>query len=272
MNLNKLHKLKLLHKQRGIFDAFFDEGGSETKSEQTRNVDSSTTKKAKRTTTADTQAESTSTTQLLSEDAQAALEGLMLDLAGKQSAGDTGADRIRQIGEFLFSRAQGAEDDLNSSVDAIVGEARRSGTKEIERLQTDLAQQAGGSTGNSFVMGATAEGMAQLESQLAALESELEFSARSQATQEFVNSINALSTGEQSEAASSNAVAQIAQVLRGATQTTQQESSQQTQEQMIFNETIKQIIEEITKGTTTTEEEGGFFDIVTGVIGATNFG
>ena len=208
------------------------------------------------------QQEQQTTTTLLSQDVQDAIQQVVLHLTGGQIAPDTVSAQINNIAQTLTQRASTAASDINSADAAIISEAQRSGEKQIGRLQTDLAQQAGGSKDNTFVVGATAEGQAALQSQLAALKAQLGLTARNTQTQEYQDAIQALVQTATTSTAGSEAIAQLANVLRGATQTTASTTNATQQQLTDYTQTLKSIVDSLVNQTTKTKTAG----LLTGLI------
>lgn len=255
-----MKQLQTLHKQRGILGlgGLFSSKKKTKSEEETRRETEATREGTLERDVLGTERQ-VSETELLDRGIQEAVGGLIQQLVGAQSEGGVGAD-IGNVAELLLTRAEGAEEAVLARTGAIVGEARRTGERELTRLQTDLAQQAGGSTFNTFVQGATAEGRASLESQLAALQAQLGIQARGIETDELSNVVEAISTGAAGEAASSNAIAQLVNVLRGATARTETTGEQTQQETQRAMETLTELMTQLTKGETTTKGKPSLFD------------
>ena len=244
-------------RQLGIFglSLFEDKSESETNLATTQQTDSTKETKSSITSTG-TQA-GTETTSLLSKEVQDTLEKLVLTLAGQFDDESGNAGTIESIGETLLARATGAADDINQNIAAIVSEERRIGEKAIESLTTGLAQSAGGfgEKSSSFVAGATAEGSAQLASQLARLQAELGIQSRGIESQELVSAIQAFAAGSGVKATDTNALTQIVAQLRGATAVTTTEQEQAQEQSQQVTELIDQLISGTQVGTTETTEK-----------------
>jgi len=243
----------------GLLDSLFGSGKTKSKSSTntTQNTDRTTT--AKSTTDTASLNKADSTTKLLRDDVQNSLNDFLLGLVGENADGTTMTpdDQLKQLGTFLVSRAEGAEATLNNQTTAILNESRRSGQREVDRLQTDLAQAAGGSTASGFVVAATSEAQAALESQLAAASAAFAQQNRGVATTEFQTAIDALSSGIAGEATSTQAIAQLVNVLRGATQTTQASETGQSTTNVNAEETVKELIKALTSGTASGSDGSG---------------
>jgi len=190
-------------------------------------------------------------TSLLGEAPQAALEDVVLNLLSGIGAEGAGVSNIVQL---LTERATGAAEDINAESSAIIAAARETGEKELQALQPQLAQQAGGSLANFGVVAGVGEGRVQLETQLAALRAQLATNARATETEELGQLLTAAGAEE-------SQIAPLLQILKGAqveqvgTTTTAQEATQrQTQKQDIetTQNTLADIIAQ-TLGTTQTD-------------------
>ena len=243
----------------GLFDSLFGSGKtkSKTQNETTQNRDSTTTAKSTQKTDSLTKADST--TKLLRDDVQNTLNDFLLGMVQEKGDGTkmTPEVQLKELGSFLVSRAEGAENALNAQTDAIIGEARRAGTREVDRLQADLAQAAGGSKANTFVTGGTAEAQAALESQLAAASAAFAQQNRGVATTEFQAAIDALQSGIAGEATSTAAISQLVNVLKGATATTNASETGSSTTNVTAEETVKELIKALTKGSGTVDDGSG---------------
>lgn len=110
------------------------------------------------------------TTTLLGEDIQSALGGLIKTLIGtdKTNSLTKNADAINAAAGDMLNRAKSASTDIMATIQPIISEAQRQVNLQIQSTQANLARQAGGTTANSFVAGATSEAAAAAESQFAA--------------------------------------------------------------------------------------------------------
>lgn len=127
------------------------------------------------------------------------------------------ADDVQLLQDALSSRALEADDVLGGKSDAIIESARRSGSREIVAGQTRLSK-AAGSSQNSLVEQIGLEAQVDLDTELAALENSLFTQNRQIATDELQGALG----GEVGN------ISSIANILKGAQQTTQQEQSQTT--------------------------------------------
>lgn len=249
--------LEFLTAATGIASTLFGDDDSTVTIDSTQDTTTTTTgtRAGTRATTGTATGTESSVTELLSSDVQDALKDVILSLTGGQLAGDDIGSKIKDISTMLLERAAGAQEEIGKQSEASIAEARRSGERELGRLQTDLAQQAGGTKGNSFVVGATAEGRAALESQLAALSSQLNINARNTQTTEFNNAIQGLVQSAAADTGSASAIAQLSNVLRGskATSTTNRAATQEELE--TFNENLTQLVNSIVSGTQTKDTD-----------------
>lgn len=239
----------------GLFDSLFGSGKSKSKTESETTQTRTGTNTLESSSEGRTEQVGSSTTQLLRQDVQNELNDFLLGLIGRGADGEERdpTSQARELATFLIDRAKGAEEALNAQTTGILSEARRTGERELLRLRTDLAQVAGGSTGSAFVAGATAEGAAALESQLAALAANFAQQNRGVATEEFGLALSGLGAEQQQVAA----ISQLVNVLRGATSTTESRETGTASEQSKATETINEIIRSLTDSTTTTKDGSG---------------
>ena len=204
----------------GVLDSVFG-GGSKSKSVEgsktTQRQDINATKTIKGVTT--------ETANLLADNVRRAIEGSVLALS--RESGDN-ADAIAKIAETLATRAGGAEAAINAENAAVIAKAKRDADLRVQRIQTDLAMQAGGSSGNSYVAGATAEAQVGEQVDLAALEANLRLQARNTGTEELSGAVTAYNNASTSKSNDINALAQLLSVLKGAkaVDTTKQNSTE----------------------------------------------
>ena len=188
-------------------------------------------------------------TSLLGAEPQAALEEVVLNLLEGLGTQETGVSSIIQL---LTERATGAGDALNAENEAIITGARASGERELQALQTQLAQQAGGSLANTGVLAGTAESRVDLETQLAGLRAQLNLQARTTETDELGQLLQAAGA-EESQIVPLLNILKGAQAEQVATTTTAQD---QTQRQVQDVQTTAQILADTiaqTLGTTETD-------------------
>lgn len=163
-----------------------------------------------------TNTHSTSNTQLLDKPIRGAANQIVRALVAQQMGRDANTKDINRIAALLERRANTAYQQQRDANKLSLAQAERAGQKTIERLNTQLATDAGGSKKNSFVAGATAEAAVDLEVNLAALGADLEVKARNLQTEEYQNALEAFGASSAAGATDANAIAQLVGVLRGA--------------------------------------------------------
>lgn len=247
-----------------LFGNIFGSGKTKKNEKSETTQTSNRTSVASSTTDTSSVNKADSTTKLLRDDVQNTLNDFLLGLVETNADGSaaTPANQLKDLGSFLVSRAEGAENALNIQTDSILNEARRSGERQVTRLQADLAQAAGGSTANSFVAGATAEAQAALESQLAAAAATFAQQNRGVATAEFQTAIDALTSGISGDATNTAAISQLVNTLKGATATTTATETGQQQSKTDATETVNELIKALTTGTTTVKDGKGLLQRV----------
>lgn len=295
-----------------IVDFFTGESGrSQNEQHISQNVDTdvsgeSSQETASRSTTTGSQ-ETTATTgqqqqtqtRLFSPEEEQALQGVLAGLIQNfQTQGGTVPDTfLNATGEAvnaagaLQSRAGTAEADILGQIQPIVSEARRSGERQIGRARTDLGTVTG-STQDSTAVAATAEAEAALQSQLAALESELTIGARNTQTDEMTRAITAMLGSAQAGGELANLgvtsgvgnITEVANLLRGASAETSSTGQVETREavtteqltealQNVFNE-FDQQTRSRTSGSSTsdtrTTQSGSLLDLLNGIGGLAN--
>ena len=217
-------------------------GGSKGK-----NVSSSKgTRTSKQREATGTNTRSTSNTQLLDKPIRAAANQIVRSLVSQQMGTGANAKDIDRIGRLLEARADDAYREQQDANALALAQAERAGQKTIERLNTQLAADAGGSTKNSFVAGATAEATVDLQTNLAALGADLEMKARNLQTAEYQQAIEAFAQSSAAGATDANAIAQLVGVLRGANA----KSSSSERGTQITNTLINDIVREHNVGET----------------------
>lgn len=158
----------------------------------------------------------TSRTELIEKPIRAAANQIVKALVSEQMGKGANKVDINRIASLLERRANDAFRQQQDANQLALSQAERAGKRAIRRLTTDLATDAGGSTKNSFVAGATAEAMVDLETNLAALEGDLNMKARNVQTQEYESALEAFSKATAAGATDANAIAQLVGTLRGA--------------------------------------------------------
>lgn len=263
------------------------ETGSRTKSSGTQSTD------------ATTQQTQTTTQKLFSPEEEEALKGVLAGIIGQFGAqGGTvpqeflnaSSAAVGDAGE-LSSRSKGAEEALQAQFAPILSEARRSGEKNIAGSVSRLAGAVGGGL-DSGVAAVEAEANAELESRLAALNSELNINARGVETDERTKAITALLAGAESGGQLSNLsstsgignIAEISSLLRGATtssETSGQVVSQQEMTTAQLSEALQEVFSKFDQSTrskssgsstsnTQTSQTGSLLDVLNGIGGLAN--
>lgn len=224
----------------GLFGKVFGSGKKKQKSESSTHQVEDSSKTGTSTTTA-TENQNSVTTSLDS--------GVTNALAGFIKGSLRGPSQeqldLRDIGDTLTTTAEGAAKQLTRQVSGILNEARRSGEREVQRLQTDIAQTSGGSTDNTFVLQASAEAQAGLESQLAGLGGQMALQIHQMQGQDFQNAVAALSAAAGAGQQNAQSLAYLVDALKGGkTSSTAKGTSKNT---TISAEEINSVIDALTK-------------------------
>lgn len=188
-------------------------------------------------------------TRLLGVETQESLEAAVQNLLGGT---ENQAESIQNLTDILTQRASGTG--ISDSIENILAGARVSGERELDALQTLLAQQAGGSLANAGVIAGSAEGRVNLEAQLASLQGQLQLEARGIESQELTQALEAVQQ-------QTGVAIPLLQVLKGSETeqtgtTTTAQQAQQEQEQKTSQQTTSEILANViaqTLGTTQTE-------------------
>ena len=250
---------------------------SKTAKEEATDTDKSTKAVSTAEQTSQTQQQVQSIAQLLDTETQ----DLIKSLVGQLSQDIGGNDEADLLSSLLSERSQTAEGDVLAQIGPIIANARREGERQLIALQTQLAQQAGGSLANTGVVTATAEGRAGLETQLADLEAKLNIGARDKQTEELQGAFAAVSAPDQQQASSGGLISNLLNILKGAqakqTETGATQATAKTREEQLVNEllssftsggsstdtlqtlleTVQQLQAEKTKETTQTSSKSG---------------
>lgn len=192
---------------------------TKTTEESKSGIDSSVSKeRTDQTSTGSTAADSTSTSSgvetstlsLLDDDTKNLVSNLMNSIA----AGDDGNQELLSL---LETRALGSDAAFADIVDPQVAEARRLQEQDLGQSVQALSRATGGGAGsNSLVAGFDLEGQRAIDSAIASLGATLGIEGRKAATEEITSAFEAGVVGDQAQ---SSAVAQLGEVLKGATQT-----------------------------------------------------
>lgn len=289
----------------GIVDFFTGESGEQkTNQYVTQHTNTDTTGKTSQETASQqtqtgtqqasgsTQQQQTTTTKLFTPEEEEILRNMLSSL-GTQESGvspefiNAARGAIGAAGD-LNTRAAGAEEAISSQIAPIIANARRQGERDIGRGRTQLAGAAGSGL-DSGVVAATAEAEADLASRLAALESELAINARGVETDERTRAITALLAGGEAGAnletlgsrTQVGNVAEIANLLRGASAETTTTGEAQTEETVTteqLTEALQNLFTEYdqqsrtrtagnTTGLTRSTQRGSLLDLLNGIGG-----
>jgi len=224
--------------------------GGKSKQEQSERQERDETRRSVGTRVRDVEDEQETVTTLLGGDVRAVLEDLVIGLG---QTDETASSRVGGVADVLLERALGAEETIERDASQILDAARFRGEREIEALTANLSRAAGaGPASNSFVAGATAEALAGLEIGLGELEATIAQTARDTQTNELAQTAQVLSSEAAAGATESSAIAQLADILRGAQSTQRQTGTQRAAEEFTAEEIINAIItgESVTKGKT----------------------
>lgn len=242
----------------GYGQSWGGENGNYDTTAQT-NTNESSTQRNNQTQNTQSQTSGQTTTSTLDQNTQDVLKRLIENL------GASGQTDVAALAKSLYDRGTGAEAALNQNVSAVVNEAARTGSREIGRLNTELAT-AAGSRMNSYVAGATAEAGADLTTKLAAMEAQMRTGNRLQATNEMQQALQLLagSQGEQT-----TQIAQLASILKGANTTTS--STQNTQEQQSLAALLQILSQQQQSGTSHTDQHTSSHSSGWGIAGQLGF-
>ena len=250
------------HQRGGLFDSLFGSGDTEKTTDEFSSSVAKETSKQTGTITDDTALTTTSKTSSLSGDLQEALNAFLLQqISIATDPAASGQAQIADIANLFAERAVTAEEDILKNNAAIIEESRRLGEKQVNRLQTSLAQQAGGTSANSFVAGATGEAIVGLESSLASLSAELSTAARGIQASEMQAAIEALRSGTADAATRTAAITTLTEALKGA----------EVSASEVALGSDERTVDLATKGTTTTTTKGtqtATGDTDTGIFGS----
>lgn len=233
---------------------------TEQRTQQDITRDRTTTSEAEKTGTKEERQQQDQVVELLGEEQRQQLESLVANLAGRATEG--AGTQISDVAQLLLGNAQGAGAAAREGIEPIIAEARRTGERKLTEQETLLGAQSG-SRLNTFVQQVAGEGSAALESQLAALQAQLETGARGEEREALLQTVQGLATGAQAGQAEAASVAQIADVLRGslAKTTGTVVGETKTAEQARTEEILQEIAKAITTGTSTTKQKSAGFKL-----------
>jgi len=174
----------------------------------------------------------------------------MIQSIGADLLSDEDSD-LQGLVTLISERAGSSQQDIFNQISPIIDDARLQGEQELQKLQTQLAQQAGGSTANTLVASSTAVGRANLESSLAKTSGELNLSARQIQTDELSKAVQGLVQAEQGKQAPVQNISSLLNILKGSTV----EQSQVNEAQSSAESELIRILDSLTK--TSTESKTG---------------
>lgn len=198
----------------------------------------------------------TALTSLLGEETLLDLQTLVGDLLPRLGREESDVGNILDL---ITERAQSAKDVITGENIEILDLARSQGEEKLKGLQTQLAQQAGGSLANLGVVGATAQGAADLETQLASLSSKLNLQARETETGELLKALEG-AQGQEGQ------VVALLNILKGATQeqagtATGTATGTTDTTQTTAGTTVSDVVSDITGTSKTTAETTSISDL-----------
>jgi len=164
--------------------------------------------------TAQTQAQQ-ATTSSLDTETQETLKALIQSLAQDSLGGENEA--LTDLVTLISNRASGSSEAISEQINPIMADARLQGEQQLQKLQTQLAQQSGGSIANTLVASSTGLGRANLESGLAKTRGELTLAGRQAETEELNIAVNSMLQAEQAKQAPIESIANLLNVLKGST-------------------------------------------------------
>jgi len=143
---------------------------------------------------------------------------LVKDLISQLSSGvlDAEATGLAELSTAIIERSKTAQEDVSSQIGAITEDARLRGEQELEALQTQLAQQAGGSLANTLVTSATGVARSNLEASIARTRGELNLQARQVVSDELSAALTGVSQAKAATDPVEN-ITNLLNILKGAT-------------------------------------------------------
>lgn len=151
-------------------------------------------------------------TSTLDEETQAFVKNLIGDLGAGRI--DADSELLSELTTSIVERSKTAQADVTESISAITDASRLEGEQQLQSLQTQLAQQSGGSLANTLVASSTAIGRADLESKLAKQQGELTLAGREQVTQELTAALGGASSQQASQVQN---ISGLLSILKGST-------------------------------------------------------
>ena len=174
-------------------------------------------------------------TTALDAETQSFIKDLLASL-GEDFKGDE-ESLLSTLSQTLANKATTAQADISAQITPIIEEARLKGEQELQKLQTQLAQQAGGSIANTLVASSTGVARSTLETSLAAERGRLELAGREQSTAELTAALSGAAQAEEASQFPIQNISSLLNILKGAsveqttaaTQTSTEESKQASQ-------------------------------------------
>jgi len=173
------------------------------------------------------------------------------DLIAQISAGAVSVDdtSLAELTEAILTRSKTAQADVTGQISSITEDARLQGEQELQQLQTQLAQQSGGSLANTLVASATGVGRANLESQIARTRGELNLQARQIVTDELSSALTGISQVQaQAERTPIENITNLLNVLKGSTTTQEQTGTQETTSESELSRLLTSLTESVSSG------------------------
>ena len=148
---------------------------------------------------------------------------LVKDLISQLSSGvlDAEASGLAELSTAIIERSKTAQEDVSAQIGAITEDARLKGEQELQALQSQLAQQAGGSLANTLVTSATGVARGNLEASIARTKGELNLQARQVVSDELSAALTGVSQAKAQTDPVEN-ITNLLNVLKGATVEQQQ--------------------------------------------------
>lgn len=229
-----------------------DQGSSST-STQDSTIEKEGSKVAQSSKASETGLVESGVTSQLDADVQEQLKALITSLT--TTGGNSDFSNLESLVGLLTDRASTADQFSAEQIAPIIENARRTGLDEIKRNQTELARRSGSSLQTHGNLVAN-EGVADLESQLAAAAGQLALQGRASGTQELGTALSGEAALQEliskSQVQNVGSVGSLAQILKGAQVDTSIERQQTTGE----ISDLLELVRELAEGQTTTVNTG----------------
>ncbi len=225
------------------FGAKNEKSGSSTRKDSTQKTNTQQTQAQTQT------AQQTGVTSSLDLETQQFIKDLIgsFDLGGQDGV-------VQDLTTLLVDRARNSQQAIQDQINPIIADARLQGEQELQALQTQLAQQSGGSLANTLVTSGTSVGRANLESGLAKQRAELSLAGREQATNEISNVLSSTLEAQQKPV---DTITNLLNVLKGSNV----EQSQQSQSQSDLTSILESLIATKSNTDTTRTKSSQSFNI-----------